>query len=313
MRTPRMLMLAVAATITTAACGTSLYRPISNKDSSAALREQTLLLLNDGQYEDAASTAEKLWADDKTNANASLYAIALASTAGVGLFDLTVKAINSATSTTSSKSGASTATGNNVFNTLSSVLPSFTTEQLSKLKKSIDVLDAAPDKAASGLKFQRCLTAGIYTVPTITNLQQSISNVQSSLSSLPSKLGSGSGTGCSASSSVINSAAAEVTISINGLATIASDFSSAMTIIDECFSSSTAQGTINTVSQQVSKLKTNADKGCSIPTNQKLGSYTLPSCLNETIAATGGNTAVAGDGIIAGCELFLNCPSGTCL
>lgn len=297
------------------ACGTSLYRPISSKETAEALREETLLLLNGGQYEEAVTTAEKLWSKNKTNENSSLYSVALLSSAGVGLFDLTVNSIKSATSGSSqnASSGQSSSAGNNVFNSLSSLLPTFTPEQLAKLKKSIEILDNAPQKKASSLVFQRCLTAGIYTVPTVTNLQKSITSVQATLSNLPSKLGSGSGSSCSATASEINSAASEVSTSINSLASLASDFATAMTIIGECFPSSEGKASLNSVSQQVNKLLENADKGCTIPQTQKIGNYTLPSCLNETVIATGGDAAQAGDGTIAGCELFINCPAGSCL
>lgn len=297
------------------ACGTSLYRPISSKDTPEALREETLLLLNGGQYENAITTAEKLWSKDKTNESASLYSIALSSSAGVGLFDLTVNSIKIATSGSSQNTSSAQAgsAGNNVFNSLSGLLPTFTPEQLAKLKKSIEILDSAPNKKASELVFQRCLTAGIYTVPTVANLQKSITLVQATLSGLPSKLGSGSGSSCSATASEINSAATEVSASINGLTSLAGDFATAMTIIGECFPSSEGKASLNSVSQQVSKLLENADKGCSIPQTQKIGNYTLPSCLNDTIVATGGDSAEAGDGKIAGCELFINCPTGSCL
>jgi len=306
------VVMMCAATSVLNSCGTSLYRPISSKETAAALKEQTIMLLNGGDYEDAVLSAEKLWGKEASNESASLYAIALASTAGIGLFDLTVNSIKSASTTTSTGTQANSA-GNSVFNSLSNALPNFTAAQLSRIKKSIEILDKAPDKRASGIIFQRCLTAGIYTVPTLKNLQQSITTVQTTLNGLPSKLGSGAGTTCSASTSTINTTAEEVSASINNLGTISSDFSSAMTTVSECFPSSEGKDSLNTVSQQVSKLRTNADKGCTIPANQKIGTYTLPSCLNDTIAATGGATAVAGDGIIAGCELFLNCPSGSCL
>ena len=293
-------------------CGTSLYSPITNKNSSTALREKTILLLNNGQYEEAEASAEQLWTLYKSNANASLYSIAIASAAGAGLFDLTIKSINSATSANNSKT-SSTTTGNNVFNTLSSVLPSFTESQMAKLKRSIEILDSAPEKSTTDLKFQRCLTAGIYTVPTITQLQQSITEVQTSLTSLPEKLATGSGSTCNAPATAINSAASEISSSISNLATIATNFAGAMAIVGECFPSSSGQNSVNSISQQVSMLKENADKGCVIPATQKIGTYTLPSCLNETVNSTGGSTAIANDGIIAGCELFINCSSGSCL
>lgn len=292
------------------ACGTSLYRPLAGKETPAALREETLVQLNSGNYDAALQSAEKLWDKEKTNSSASLYAITLSSIAGVGLFDLTINSIKAVSSQSSQSSSSS---GNSVFNSLSTLLPSFTTTQLASLKKSIEILDSAPNKTASDLLFQRCLTAGIYTIPTIKNLQTSLTAVQTTLTELPTKLGSGSGTGCSASTATINTAASELSSSIGSLTTIAEDFASAMSIISDCFPSSEGKDTLNSVSQQVSKLKQNADKGCAIPNTQKIGSYTLPSCLNDTITALGGNSALANDGEIAGCELFLNCSSGSCL
>jgi hypothetical protein len=293
------------------ACGTSLYRPFSAKETTAALREETLVQLNQGNYDSAEAAAEKLWAKEKSNDNASLYSIALASQAGVGLFDLIVKTIEKSTGTASAPSNGST--GNNVFESMSSVLPAFTDAQLITLKKAIDVLDAAPDKSSSKLLFQRCLTAAIYTLPTIKNLQTGITNLQSTLSELPSRLGTGSSsTGCTASADTINTTAAELSDAITNLGTITTNFATAIQTIGECFPSSEGKDSLNTVSQQVSKLTAAADKGCAIPPTQKIGNYTLPSCLNDTVNASGGGTAAANDGKIAGCELLLNCSSGTC-
>jgi hypothetical protein len=305
-------MSVLFASFTAISCGTSLYRPLAAKETNEALREETLLQLNEGNYDSAAETAKKLWEKQQTNENASLYAIALSSQAGVGLFDLIVNTIQKTTSTTSS-STAGSSTGNSVFNSLSSALPTFTASQLESLKTAINILDAAPEKTATKLLFQRCLTAAIYAIPQIKNLQTGITAVQTTLTGLPTRLGTSSGgTGCSASTETINTAASELSSAIQNLGTITTDFAAALSIVGECFPSSQGKDSLNTVSQQVTKLTSNADKGCSIPTTQKIGSYTLPSCLNDTIAATGGNTATAGDGKIAGCELFINCTSGSC-
>lgn len=296
-------------------CGTSLYRPFSIKDSNDALREETLIQLNQGNYDSAVASAKKLWDKDKSNNSASLYSIALASQSGVGLFDLIVNTIDKTASapTSGTTSGSSTATGNNVFNTLESVLPTFTQAQLDTLKQAIEILDAAPEKNSSKLLFQRCLTAAIYTIPTLKNLQTGITSVQSTLNGLPAKLGTGAGsTGCSASAESISAAAAELSTAITDLGDITTDFTTALGIVGECFPSSQGKDTLNTVSQQVSKLKTAADKGCTVPATQKIGNYTLPSCLNDTINATGGSSAAANDGKIDGCELFINCTSGGC-
>lgn len=290
--------------VTLTACGMSLYRPLSAKESPTALREEVLVQLNAGEYSAAETTASKLWSIERTNETASLYALALASTAGIGLFDLTVKAINA--------SGQNASEGNDIFNSLESVLPEFTETQLTKIQEALTILDSAPDRSSGKLKFQRCLTAGIYTIPTISSLQQKITAAQSTLSSLPAKLGSGSGSGCTASTATINAAAVEVNDVISNLGDMASQFATAISIVEGCFPSESGQSAINSVSQQVNKLIQTADTGCAVPQSQKVGNYTLPSCLNDTITAAGGQTAIAGDGQVAGCELFLNCASGQC-
>ncbi|MEY2987728.1 MAG: hypothetical protein RJB13_1249 [Pseudomonadota bacterium] len=286
------------------ACGMSLYRPLAAKESATALKEETIVQLNAGEYSEAEQTAAKLWSIEKTNDTASLYAIALASTAGIGLFDLTVKAIKQ-------QSDAS-AQSSDIFNTLSEILPEFDDDQLSKIQQSLEILDSAPEKNSGRIIFQRCLTAAIYTLPTITTLQQKITRAQTTLSSLPSKLGSGAGASCSASATSINAAAVEVNDLITQLSGIADQFKTAISVIGDCFPKSGNTSDINIVSEQVNKLTQAADKGCSVPQNQKIGPYTIPSCLNDTINAAGANEAVAGDGEVAGCELFLNCSGGQC-
>ncbi len=302
---------ALLLTLPIVSCGTSLYRPFAAKETANALREETLLQLNQGNYDAAAESAKKLWDKEPSNDAASLYSIALASQAGVGLFDLIVGTIEK--STAASSTSAASSAGNSVFDSLNAVLPAFTDAQLSMLKQSIDVLDAAPEKTSSKLLFQRCLTAAIYTLPTLNKLQTGITTLQTTLSALPSKLGTGGGgTSCNASTDSINTAASELSSAITDLGTITTRFAAAIAIVGECFPSSQGKDALNTVSQQVNKLTTAADKGCTIPATQKIGNYTLPSCLNDTITASGGSTAVAADGKIAGCELFINCTSGAC-
>jgi hypothetical protein len=298
---PHLCLLAISILT---ACGMSLYRPLGAKETSVALREETLVQLNAGEYSEAEQSAAKLWKLKKTNDTASLYALALASTAGIGLFDLVVNAIKQQSSATTQS--------NDIFNSLSNVLPKFTDEQLLKIQQSIEILDSAPNKNSGGLLFQRCLTAAIYTIPTIDSLQEKIVAAQSTLASLPTRLGSGSGSSCNASTSDVNAAAVEVSGLLTQFGEVASQFTTALAVIGDCFPSSNNSSEINAVSQQVNKLTQAADKGCSVPQTQKIGTYTIPSCLNDTINATGASEAVADDGSVAGCELFLNCSSGQC-
>ena len=102
----------------------------------------------------------------------------------------------------------------------------------------------------------------------------------------------------------------DLTELISKTAGLANRIQEVQTIMGDCLPSGAAEA-VNQITRKIAKLTTNADKGCSIPSTQKIGNFTLPTCLNDFVLASGGNTAVASDKKIAGCEVFLNCAGST--
>jgi hypothetical protein len=66
------------------------------------------------------------------------------------------------------------------------------------------------------------------------------------------------------------------------------------------------------LTQKVDSIITQADKGCVVPNTGVLGSRFLPSCMTSFIESSAAD-AVAGDGLVSGCEVFLNCSKGNCI
>ncbi|MCA2962261.1 MAG: hypothetical protein IOD12_18560 [Silvanigrellales bacterium] len=286
------------------ACGKSLYAPAANKDTDEARKEAAIIALDDDDYKTASENMAKLWESDPSNENAQLYAISLLGVAGFSLFDVVKDALSSTTSDAKESSA-----GNAILDKITDVVGTDVTEsQLDIIRTAIDVLSAAPDQTSAGLKFQKCLTAGIYAAPTLGGLSEKLATLNSSLQTLPTRLGA-TGAACSASASEVTAIGDELTEVISGAALLAARVKEIEEVIGECLPAGSTEA-VNTITTKVTALATNADKGCTIPATQQIGTYTLPSCMNTFVLAAGGSTATAADKKIAGCEVFLNCTGG---
>ena len=293
---------AIAATLSIlAACGQSLYAPAANKDTAEARKEAAVIALDKDDYQGAANSMAKLWETDKTNENAQLYAISLLGVAGFSLFDVVKSALTSASSTSKESSA-----GNAILDQIAGVIgTNVTEEQLGTIRAAIDILEAAPDQTSAGLKFQKCLTAGIYAAPTLGGLAAKLAALNATLQSLPTKLAA-SGSSCGASASEVTAIGNELTGVITDAALLAARVKDIEAVVGKCLPAGSASS-VNEITTKVNALATNADKGCAIPATQTIGTYTLPTCMNTFVLAAGGSTAVASDKKIAGCEVFLNC------
>jgi hypothetical protein len=303
-------LLALAACATLAftvvpACGKSLYSPAANKDTDESRREAAIIALNDEDYDTAVENMNTLWAKSKSNENAQLLAISLLGSAGFSLFDVVRNALESASETTKDS-----AAGNAILDRITAVVGDGVTDaQLVIIRLAIDVLKAAPDQASAGLKFQTCLTAGIYAAPTLGSLSSKVAALNTSLQTLPTRL-QATGASCGASAATVSSIGAELTDVLTETALLASRINDIKDVLGDCLPAGSADQ-VNELTTQVTSLATKADKGCTIPSSQAIGSYTLPSCMNTFVRAAGGSTARASDGTIAGCEVFLNCTGGS--
>ena len=319
----------VLVSIALLGCGSSLFSSFGKNESEESLKTDAILALNKSDFETATTKMEKLWNLGPTNQKAQLYAISLVGLAGFDLFCIIKQAVASlqkspltegdsckkdaTPSATATPTSSDSSSGTQILSILSQFVgTSITDENEARLKKAIEILSLAPDAKDAGIVFQKCLTGGIYSVPTLSELTTSISSIQSTLQSLPTKLGAASGsTTCNASTTVVDEAGAELTSLLTNVANVSKAVEILSNVLGECLPADSKES-VNAVTAQVNKIVAAADKGCSIPSTQQLGNYTLPSCMNSFVTSSS-TTAVASDGIIAGCELFINCAGGSCL
>lgn len=286
------------------ACGTSIYQSVgSEKESKEAQREAGLLALDSRDFSKAVTVFSKMWTSEKTNDIARLYSLALVGKGGYSFLEILKSAMDGL--------GSSSEVGGTIFNTLSRFLPSGkTAEDLDYVAEGITILNAAPGRTSNGgITFQRCMTAAIYSTAVIIELTKSVSDLTTQLDAMPAKL-SMTGTDCNADAATVESVGSELTQAIQAASKANSDFSMLSSLIGDCLSTD-AQSSADSLTAKITKLTTAADKGCTIPDNQMIGSTPFPSCMNTYVASTAGS-AQSGDNIISGCEVLVNCVGGTC-
>lgn len=290
-------------------CGKSLYQPVSSNTSLEAKKQDAIIALDNDDYTTANARLAEIWATQKTDEIAQLYAIAILGDAGINLFKLVQDAIKALTA----KSGSTDndQDGSQILTAIADLVKDTLTDAaLLKVKDALGILAQAPTQSSVGIVFQKCLTAGIYAAPSLTSLLTGITDIQSQLQNLPNDLAVVSGS-CTAGATKVAEVGASLTSLISRVGTLATRISEVQSVLGSCLPAS-ATDQVNKITTQVSKLLAAADKGCSIPSTQKLGSFELPACMNTFVTATTSD-AKADDKIVSGCEVFLNCASGACL
>lgn len=294
-------------------CGKSLYSSVSKNSSSDSVREDAILALDKGDYASASQKLSKLWVSDKSNSTAQLYGISLLGEGGFDLFTIMRNAI--VLSQNSGASGSS-AGGTDIMNQMVDNTTELFGRELAAsdqayAKRAFDVLGQAQNPTESGIRFQRCLAAAIYSIPVlavVSTIEAELRKIETSMAAL-----GGSSAYCGAASTDAVSALGASLESVISLAGgVAQDIGPVSSALSECLGSSGSQA--SKVISRVQGITSQADKGCSInvATPVPLGGITtLPSCLNTYVAATG-TGAAASDGKISGCELLLHCAGGSC-
>jgi hypothetical protein len=288
-------------------CGKSIFSSISKNDSTESLKQDAVVLLNQKKYAEATKKLQILWDREKTNYAASLFVTSLAGEAGYPIFSLILNTLK-----TIGSQKLNNNVGNEVLNAFKQLNFSQQEENIAsqqKLKEAIQIVLQAPDKENLAIKFQGCVVGAIYAWPSISKIESYTANLKSQLNSLPTRL-SANGAACGASADTINQVSAELSQSIEQATSALLKIEDVSEIIEKCLPSS-GSSQINSLTQTIYLMKQNADKGCSIPQNQAINGITLPNCVNQTILNSGGNTAVANDEKLAGCELFLHCTGTT--
>jgi hypothetical protein len=292
-----------------AACGKSLYAPVSENTSAEAVREDAIVALDAGNYARASEKLAQLWAGDKSNSVAQLYGISLLGEGGFDLFSIMKNAL--ALTSSGSASGGTDIMNQMVDNTTALFGRELTAQDQAYAKRAFDVLGAAQNPAEAGIHFQRCLTASIYSIPVLQSvavLEAKLREIQTAVTNL-----GGTAAYCGAASS---EAVALLGEGLNGVTAsagaLAQDIGPVSEALESCLGGSGAQA--SKVISQIQGVVAKADKGCAFDVGVPLplgGITTLPTCLNTYVSA-GTTGAVAGDGQIAGCELLIHCSGGAC-
>jgi hypothetical protein len=280
-----------------AACGASVFSAVSKSDSDDAVRETALIALDNGNYTKAAASMKKLYDKSNSNKNAQLYAVSLLGLGGFDLFEIMKNALLLAG--TSTQGGGSDIMDQMTANSEAIFGGIITSSRQSYAKAAIDVLAAAANPIEAGVHFQKCLAAAIYSIPILQN----VAAVKTKLEEIQAANAAAGGAFCSSSSTAqIAAMGSGLTEVIAEAGAVASEISPVSATLDECLG--TANKT-STLTSQVKTLLQKADLGCGY-SGQPIGGVPLPACINSYVSSTGGD-AVAADGKISGCELFINC------
>ncbi len=289
------------------ACGKSVYSPVSKNDSTEAVRQDAIVALDNGNYSRASEKLASLWGNDKSNSIAQLYGIALLGEGGFDLFEI----MRNALALVSGTSSGGTDIMNQMTDNSNAIFGgTITPERQAYAKRAFDVLGEAANPADSGIHFQRCLTASIYSVPilqAVASLEVKLKEIETATAAL-----GGSGAYCSvATGSAINALGQSLTEVVATAGLVAQEIKPVSESLDQCLGSSGSSA--SKIVSQIQGIVTKADKGCSFDAALplSLGKVTLPVCLGQYLASASAG-AVAGDGKISGCELLLHCSGGAC-
>lgn len=302
--------ISVIMVATATACGFSVYSPVTPESSEKAQMEKAILAMNKGEYRTARNALQEVWKVDKSTKTSQLYANAILGDAGFDLYNIILEVVKSATD-------ADLSSANDVLEALSDILTvEASAQQLNDLNLTLSVLNSAENQSSKALEFQKCLIVGIYAVPVLSGITESISNIQSTLDDLPQRLAVDptDNRTCTATTEVIEGVGNDLSSLIGDIGNIASRLSDINAVIQNCstLTENAPTDSVNSLTTQVNTVIASADQGCSLPENGLIGSQLFPSCMSSYLENSSEN-ATAGDGIVSGCEVFLNCSQGNCI
>lgn len=305
-------MKLIAGTLAAAlcvACGNSIFSVLSENDSLESLQEDAVISMNENDYNTAAAKLSMVWAQKPTNEVCQLYAAAVLGQGQIVLFDVIRSTLQSLTG--SDKLG--TGVLDMLANSSEAVLGVLTPARLEKINASLAILENAPDANNVGVFFQKCITAGVSAVPTLqslSRLEQELTNLQTIMTSFNADPEASC---ISPQRSQLDEAAASLTNLFSEATAATESIARISVILDQCFPTGGAASESTVLVERITALRSQADLGCALPDIGPLvvGSTNIPSCVYSQFSDQA-STAVAGDGIIQGCELLFNCGGGSC-
>ena len=284
----------------TMACGdTNIATGFVTKDSDKALIIDARKQIDAEEYSDAQETLAKVKGD--TNNKRMLQVAATLGASGLSVWKIVLNVLDG-----NALSGKSTSGVDGILDSiLGSVFGSgeTRTQRLTALSTALDLIKTAPLGGDSKLKNTGCLLAAFLAAPRAVDAMASLTVAQSTLTTLSTKV---SGTGSSAAECPNLD---EFGTALTTLQSVRADFVSILDSVKGCGFITVVTGTatsgLNAVELQLNKLTTNADKGCGTITCTDAFCKALQfGCIQSLLADP---SAVAGDGVIATCELIQNC------
>ncbi len=288
-------------------CSTNFYEPFANKKSTTALLEKTKMYLDEGKYDNAYNTIEPVVnSSDDSNEARLLYVSATMGVAGLDMWTILTKIVESSSTSTNLASTQSSGMGGLFDQFSETFLGTGETREkkLAAIALAISALKKAPIPTESKLVNLGCFLSGILAIPRITDLTTNLETAQSSLQNVFSnKTGSGSSASECPDIDTLNT-------SIENTSSIANEFSLVLDSIAECpfLKFADAEGTLNTVQTQLQSVLAGADKGCAdLPTcsGNDLACQALGlGCVQSSMDTA---SAVEGDGKVSSCEFLMHC------
>lgn len=301
--------LAVTAAVSLSSCGFSLYSSITPEDSDKALFEKAILDLDKRDFVAARASLGRLWKKEKSNTVTQLYANAILGSAGFDLYDIIVRLLKSS-------AAGDVKSANDLLSSVAAVVTVDASDaQLDELSLTLNVLGQAENQDSPGLELQKCLTVGIYALPVLDGINVAAEDLQAFMDTLPARLAVNPGDGrtCGAGSATVVSVGQDLNQAIAQVGEISARIAEVYEVLDQCSLLSDAEDSdqLNILTTRMTTVLNRADRGCTIPASGQVGGGVVPSCMDDYVAATA-TDAAAGDGQVAGCELFVHCSQGGC-
>lgn len=299
-------MAVLLCVLTASSCDHSVYTGLADKNTVEARQEEGRAALDRRDYDSAIPILAGVWEEDKSATSAQLYAVALMGKAKIDLFSLVKAALINCETTSAQKKLCTKPKV--LLNYLAKVLPTNieNDDVLTSLKNSVSILKQASEQNDVGPLM--CFTGGLYVHLLLTSLREETTSLRDiALNGIPRM-----GEQCQSSSA--NETTKRLYSTLNHLGTISTNLSEMVTSVGEClkFTIQTSENETVDIQKALSQFVSRADTGCDLSGNVTVGGLVeVPQCLKASIQNAAPFSS-RNDGKIDGCELFINCLSGSC-